>query len=201
MAKVLYIKADAKFDQDSRTFKISDAFINEYKLSNPNDEIIMLDLYEENIGFLPKGQLGELHTPTPGAGKDHPILKYAYQFKEADKYVIAAPFWNLSFPAILKAYIDYITVSGITFAYTAQGPVGLINGDKAVYFVSRGGNYLAEPFSNLEMGERYLNVLLRFLGVKEFNTISADGLDIIGVDVEGIMSEAIQKAKDLAKKF
>jgi FMN-dependent NADH-azoreductase len=65
--------------------------------------------------------------------------KYAYQFAEADKYIIAAPFWNLSFPAILKAYIDYICVTGITFKYTAEGPVGLGQGKKAVHIVARGG--------------------------------------------------------------
>ncbi len=201
MAKVLYIKADAKADNESRTFRISDAFVKKYKEINPDDEIITLDLYEEGIGFLPKGSIDELHTPKPGEGKNHPILKYAYQFQEADKYIIAAPFWNLSFPAILKAYIDYITVAGITFKYTANGPIGSVKGDKAVYIVSRGGNYLAEPFSNLEMGGRYLKVLLSFLGIKKLTTISADGLDIIGNDVEAILAEAIRKAKELATKF
>lgn len=201
MANVLYIKANAKKEGQSRTFKISDAFIEAYQKLNPADEVTTLDLYQENIGFLPIDELAQLHTPKEGEGKDNPILKYAYQFRDADKIVISAPFWNLSFPAILKAYLDYVTVSGITFRYTATGPEGLVKSDKVVYFTSRGGNYLAEPLSNLEMGARYLHTLLSFLGVKDFKTISADGLDIIGNDAEAIVNQTIKEALDAVKTF
>jgi len=65
------------------------------------------------------------------------ILKYAYQFAEADKYTVAAPMWNLSIPPIFKAYIDYITVSGITFKYTEQGFKKENFGDKLKQGLSR----------------------------------------------------------------
>lgn len=201
MSKILYIKANAKEPGQSRTFKISDSFIEEYKKLNPDDEIITLDLYKEGITQLPVGQLAELHVPAPGTGKDHPILKYAFQFLEADKYVIAEPFWNLSIPAILKAYIDYISVTGITFKYTATGPVGLCTGKKAVNIVSRGGDYSSEPAASYEMGDRYLRTILGFLGITDFTTIAAQGLDVMGNDVDAIVGEAIQSAKELAKNF
>ncbi len=201
MEKVLYIKANATLEGESRTFKISDSFIEKYRELHPKDEIITLDLYKEGIDFLPVGELNELHRPKEGTGRDHPILKYAYQFLEADKYVIAAPFWNLSIPAILKAYIDYITVTGITFKYTAEGAVGLCTGKKAVHIVSRGGNYSTEPYSNFEMGDRYLRTILGFLGIKDFTTISAEGLDVIGNDVNAIVEDAVARAKDLAANF
>ncbi len=201
MSKVLYIKANAKEEGQSRTFKISDSFIEEYKKLNPEDEIITLDLYKEGIAPLPFGQLTELHAPAPGTGKDHPILKYAFQFLEADKYVVAEPLWNLSIPAILKAYLDYITVTGITFKYTASGPVGLCTGKKAVNIASRGGNYSSEPFAAFEMGDRYLRTIFGFLGITDYTTISADGLDVIGNDVDAIVGEAINKAKETAKNF
>lgn len=201
MSKVLYIKANAKEPGQSRTFKISDSFIEEYKKLNPEDEIITLDLYKEGITQLPVGQLAELHAPAPGTGKDHPILKYAFQFLEADKYVIAEPLWNLSIPAILKSYIDYISVTGITFKYTATGPVGLCTGKKAVNIASRGGVYSSEPAASYEMGDRYLRTILGFLGITDFKTIAAEGLDVMGNDVDAIVGEVIQSAKELAKNF
>ena len=201
MSKVLYIKANANDKEKSRTYKISDHFIETYKKNNPNDEIITLDLYEEGIDFLPQGQLNELHTPKPGEGLDHPILKYAFQFQEADKYVVAAPFWNLSFPAILKAYIDYICVTGITFKYTENGPVGLCQGKKAAYIVARGGSYSEGPGVAFEMGEKYLRTIFAFLGITDFTTIAAEGLDVIGVDVNKIVENAIEKAQKVAKEF
>lgn len=201
MSKVLYIKANAKKQGESRTFKISDSFIEEYKRLNPDDEIITLDLYKEGIAPLPVGQLAELHIPDPGTGKDHPILKYAFQFLEADKYVIAEPFWNLSIPAILKAYIDYICVTGITFHYTETGPVGLCVGKKAVNIVTRGGDYSAEPAGSYENGDKYLRTILGFLGITDYTTIAGDGLDVIGNDVDTIVGEAIMSAKEVAKSF
>lgn len=201
MSKVLYIKANAKKEGESRTFRISDSFVEEYKKINPNDEIITLDLYKEGIAPLPEGQLAELHVPAPGIGKDHPILKYAFQFLEADKYVIAEPFWNLSIPAILKAYIDYICVTGITFKYTETGPVGLCAGKKAVNITTRGGDYSSEPAASYENGDKYLRTILGFLGITDFKTIAGNGLDVIGNDVEAIVEEAILSAKELAKSF
>lgn len=200
MSKVLYIKANGNSDELSRTFKISECFIEEYKKSNPEDSIITLDLYKEGIEFLPKGSIHDLHKPEEGTGKDHPILKYAYQFLEADKYVIAEPFWNLSIPAILKAYIDYITVNGITFQYTASGPVGLCTGKKAINITSRGGDYTMEPAASFEMGDRYLRTILGFLGIT-VTTISANGLDIIGNDVDAIVGKAMKEAQVEAKSF
>lgn len=198
MSKVLYIKANIKNEGESRTFKVSDSFVEEYKKNNPEDEIITLDLYKENIDFLRADDLGRLFGPKDEESKNNSILKYAYQFADADKYIIAAPMWNLSFPAILKAYIDYVSVSGITFKYTAEGPVGLLNNKKAVHIVSRGGGYDNSPY---EMGDRYLRTILGFFGIKDIETIGIDNLDVIGVNVEEKVEEGIEKATSLAKKF
>ncbi|ELC8350865.1 FMN-dependent NADH-azoreductase [Clostridium perfringens] len=198
MSKVLYIKANIKNEGESRTFKVSDSFVEEYKKNNPEDEIITLDLYKENIDFLRADDLGKIFGPKDEESKNNSILKYAYQFADADKYIIAAPMWNLSFPAILKAYIDYVSVSGITFKYTAEGPVGLLNNKKAVHIVSRGGGYDNSPY---EMGDRYLRTILGFFGIKDIGTIAIDNLDVIGVNVEEKVEEGIKKAISLAKKF
>lgn len=135
MSKVLYIKANIKPEGQSRTFRISDEFVESYKKQHPNDEVVVLDLYKEGIDFLRPEDLGVLFGPKTEESKKHPHLKYAYQFVEADKYIFAAPMWNLSIPAILKAYIDYISVTGITFKYTAEGPVGLCQNKKAIHIV------------------------------------------------------------------
>lgn len=198
MSKVLYIKANIKSEGESRTFKVSDSFVEEYKRNNPEDEIITLDLYKENIDFLRADDLGKLFGPKDEESKNNSILKYAYEFAAADKYIIAAPMWNLSFPAILKAYIDYVSISGITFKYTAEGPVGLLNNKKAVHIVSRGGAYDNSPY---EMGDRYLRTILGFFGIKDIETIAIDNLDVIGVNVEEKVEEGIEKATSLAKKF
>ena len=198
MSKLLYIKANIKPEGESRTFKVSDQFIEEYKKANPNDEVITLDLYEEKIDFLRPADLGRVFGPKTDESKNDPILKYAYQFAEADKYVIAAPMWNLSIPAILKAYIDYISVTGITFKYTAEGPVGLLENKKAVHIVSRGGEYANAPY---EMGDRYLRTILGFFGVTDVQTLAIENLDLMGADVEGKVNEGIKQAEEIVQGF
>ena len=198
MNKVLYIKANIKPEGQSRTFKVSDHFIEEYKRNNPEDEVIELDLYKENINFLRAEDLGELFGPKDESSKNSSLLKYAYQFAEADKYVFAAPMWNLSFPAILKAYIDYISVTGIAFKYTAEGPVGLLQGKKAVHIVSRGGEYGNAPY---EMGDRYLRTILGFFGIADIETIAIENVDVVGINVDEKIEEGINRASLLAKEF
>jgi FMN-dependent NADH-azoreductase len=196
--KVLYIKANPKTDEESRTFRISEHFIREYKKSHPEDEIITLDLYKEDVNFLDAKGVQLKYDP----GKaDDPMLKYALQFKDADKYVFAEPFWNLGIPSILKAYIDYICITKLTFAYTAEGPVGLLKNKKCVNIITRGGAYSEGPFAALEMGDKYLRNILGFLGITDYTTISADMLDVIGVDVERAVGNAMKQAEELAKTF
>lgn len=201
MSKILYIKANAKPEGISRTFKVSDKFIEAYRQSHPNDEVTTLDLYKEDINFLSESDISVVFGPKTDESRKHPILKYTYQFAEADKYVIAEPMWNLSIPSILKAYIDYITVTGITFKYTENGSVGLLQGKKAVNISARGGDYSSEPANMFEMGDRYLRTILGFLGITDFTTITAEGLDIMGQDVDAVVGNAIKRAREAAINF
>lgn len=198
MSKILYIKANPKSDEKSRTFKIADKFLKTYKELHPQDEIIAIDLYKEKVHPLSEDEMNSLRDIKK---RNNPIVNYANQFKEADKYLIAAPMWNLSFPSILKAYIDYIVVSGITFNYTQSGPVGLCTGKKALYIVARGGDYSHGAFADYEMGVRYLKTIFGFMGITDFTTIAANNLDIVGADVDKILAEAYTAAQNAAESF
>ncbi len=200
MAKVLYIKSSPK-GEFSNTNRISDAFINKYKESNPSDEVITLELNELDLKFLSGADLADTFGEKTEASKEHPILKYAYQFLEADKYVFSTPMWNLSFPAVVKAYLDYICVVGITFKYTEHGPVGLCENKKAIHITSRGGDYSNEYTAPLESGDKYLKILLNFLGVKDYTTVAADALDVATNDKEQIIADTIEKANSLVENF
>ena len=63
MSKVLYIKANIKPEGQSRTFRISDEFVESYKKQHPNDEVVVLDLNKEGIDFLIPEDLGVLFCP------------------------------------------------------------------------------------------------------------------------------------------
>lgn len=201
MATVLYIKANPKPDSESRTFRISESFINAYREANPGDQIITHDLYAEGVKPVTAEELDLRLDPKEEGSYANTIYKYAFEFKNCDKIVIAAPMWNLSTPAILKCWLDYIMAVGITFEYTETGPVGLCQGKKAVHIVTRGGMYSEGPASAYEMGDKYLRGIFGFLGITDFTTIAAEMLDVVGIDVEGKVAAAIKQAQEKARNF
>lgn len=113
-----------------------------------------------------------------------PMFDLARQFAAADAVLIAAPFWDLSFPAVLKQYFEQINVRGITFYYTPEGiPTGLCRAKSLTYVTTVGGDYFPEEF-----GAGYVKALAQnFYGIPDFRLIKATGLDIIGADVDAII--------------
>lgn len=113
----------------------------------------------------------------------------AKEFAEADMIVIAAPYWDLSFPSVLKQYIEHINVLGITFEYSPVGiPIGLCKAKKLYYIMTAGGTYVPE-----EYGFGYIKALAQnFYGIKDVELIKATGLDIQGNDPEEIIGKCIK---------
>ncbi len=113
----------------------------------------------------------------------------ARTFADADIIVIAAPYWDLTFPALLKIYLENITVCGVTFYYTEEGiPKGLCRA-KALYYVTTSGGPIIHNF-----GFEYVDTLAKeFYGITDTRFISAEGLDIVGADTDEILDRAIRK--------
>lgn len=201
MSTLLYIKANVKPEGKSRTFMISDAFIKAYQKQNPDDEIQILDLYKEGIGPLKPEDLIHLNCEKTEESRNNPVLKYAYQFYDADKYVFAAPQWNLGFPGILKCYLDYACLSGISFHFDDKGCHGDLHGKKVLHITTLGGDYSVEPLKSWNTADSYLRNLFSLCGVTDFETLAVDRTDIWGEDVEKKISEGIDKACEIAKTF
>lgn len=111
---------------------------------------------------------------------NHRRFDYAHQFAKADLIVVAAPFWDLGFPALLKTYIENISVDGITFYADAAGIHGKSKAKQLLFVTTRGGIYTG---SHLEMGSRYMEALTEFFGIASYRLFLAEGLDAEGVDV------------------
>lgn len=121
---------------------------------------------------------------------DDPLFYEAKRFASADRIVVAAPFWDLSFPAALKQYFEQVNVIGVTFCYTPEGiPKGLCRAKQLDYVTTAGGSYVPE-----EYGFGYVKALAQnFYGIDVVRLISATGLDIFGADPEKILKEAMEK--------
>ncbi|MCQ2419525.1 MAG: NAD(P)H-dependent oxidoreductase [Clostridia bacterium] len=194
MRNVLFVDCCIRGEQ-SRTWDLAQAFLS----ALPADcEVTHLRLTEQALQPL-TGEYFEARQKLLDAGqKDHPRFFYAHQFQQADLIVIAAPFWDLAFPALLKIYIEQISVDGITFCSTAQGLTGLCKAADMVYLTTRGGFYTDD---SMEMGSRYMQALCKFYGTGNYHCIAADGMDVAGFDGKGSLEQARQEARALAAKL
>ncbi len=92
----------------------------------------------------------------------------------ADILVIGAPIYNFSVPASLKAWIDLIARVRLTFRYTDEGPVGLLDGKKAYVLTPSGGVPVG---SAVDFATPYLRHALGFVGIDDVQIIGAQGAD------------------------
>ncbi len=124
-----------------------------------------------------------------------PVFALARQFADADGIVIAAPFWDLSFPTVLKQYFEHINVGGVTFCYTAEGVLkGLCKAKKLYYVTTAGGDLTPDDY-----GFGYVKALAQsFYGIRDVELIKAAGLDIEGADAERIMLDC---QADIVRRF
>ena len=132
----------------------------------------------------------ELRTKLSEAGDfSNPIFDDAKLFASASQIVMAAPYWDLSFPAILKNYVEAVNVVGLTFAYTEDGmPYGLCHASRLIYVTTAGGPIVSDAY-----GYGYISELSHsYWGIRETVCVKAEGLDIIGADVEGILRGTVK---------
>ena len=196
MEKILFVNCCIR-KEASRTKKLVDFFLNELNKTG-NYEITELSLMDEGMTYMSEGffhQRDELLVKKDFA---HPRFRYAHAFAKADKIVVAAPFWDLSFPALLKVYIENLCVEGITFGCNEQGCFGVCKADHLVYVTTRGGFYDQTP---MEIGSKYMEAMCEFFGIQRYDCIAAEGLDMGIRPVEVILEEAMEKAKEMAADF
>ena len=179
---VLFINACAR--PQSRTFSLAERVVKKI-----GGSVEVLDLYDEDIAPLDHETLEKRDKAVQNSDFSDSMFRFARQFSDADEIVIAAPYWDLSFPAALKQYFEQINVSGITFKYTAAGfPVGLCRAEKLYYITTAGGNFFPE-----EYGYGYVKALAQnFYGIKDVELIKAKGLDIEGADEEKILHSCME---------
>jgi len=123
---------------------------------------------------------------------DAPQFRLGNQFREADGIVIAAPFWDLSVPAMLKVYIENISADGITFSTSEEGLTGICKFQWMLFLTTRGGIWEG---SDMEMGSPYMEALSRFFGNGKYYCVAADGTDIVGLDLEEIMEKTLKEVE------
>ncbi|OPA02046.1 FMN-dependent NADH-azoreductase [Bacillus cereus] len=208
MSKVLFIKANDRPIEQAISVQLYEAFIKTYRETYPNDKIVELDLFTENIPYygnklitamLKDGKNSEM---TAEEQKDAEFIsKYVDQFIEADKIVMAFPLWNLTIPAVLQTYIAYLSQPGKMFKYTPEGSVGLMGDKKVALLSARGGVYSEGPLAEIEMANKYVRAMLDMWGVSKITEVIVEGHHQFPDKAAGLAAAGVKNAVKLAKSF
>jgi FMN-dependent NADH-azoreductase len=95
------------------------------------------------------------------------------QVQAADVILVGVPMYNFGVPSQLKAWFDRLARAGITFKYTAEGPVGLLADKPVVLFATRGGLYKDLP---ADSQTPFLKSFFNFIGLQNLHFVYAEGL-------------------------
>jgi FMN-dependent NADH-azoreductase len=213
MSKVLFIKGHPASSATSVSLQLADHFMAAYQDNNPGDTITTIDLYHDDIPLIDAGVLsawdkfraGHPNDVTPAEGaKFHRLKALADQFLAADKYIFAAPMWNLSYPPMVKAYVDAaVVVQDKTFRYSEQGPVPLLRGQgkKALILEASGGQYSGSAMADQTAASNYLKGMLNYVGIDDVKVITAEGMAQTPEKSDAIISAAKAKAVVFAAGF
>lgn len=194
--KLLFIDCCIRDSKESRTKQLCDYFLENLLRLHPEYEQETLVLKDEKFTPLLDEDIKERDFVMQSQDADHSMLRYARQFAKADRILIGAPYWDLSFPSILKVYIEHIFVNGITFGYDGPKAVGRCRADKLMYLQTAGG-FIDED----EPGTVYLKAVCEMLGITEFQRICAQGMDILEIDWDIQWQEALEQAAAAAQNW
>lgn len=203
MKKLLYIVANSKPEEISSSKTVGRALVNSI-LEKYNDvSLEELDLYSEHIPrpkynyFSSRSTLVNaealLKLTVEEQNDVHKMERLCDQFVSASIYIVASPMWSLSFPAVLKDYIDCVIQADKTITFKDEKPEGLLNDRPRtfIYVQSSGANipWIMKPM--LDKGLNYVEDIIKFIGISKFEELLVDGTGTTHID----KYEAIEKAK------
>ena len=187
MGTILYVDACVN-RTTSRTERLARALLE--RLAAGGDQVEELVLEELAIEPLDSASLNERTRLVEAGAFDGPVFDLARQFAQVDEVVFAAPYWDFSFPSKLKVYLEHLCAQGVTFTYSELGiPTGLCRAQR-FHYVTTAGGYIGE----YDFGYEQVRAICElYFGIPAGTRVAAEGLDIVGNDVEAIMAAALSE--------
>ena len=194
MTKTLLQINTSLFSDAGTSSVLANEFVAGWKKHNPAATVIVRDFAKEPVphltaerfqAFITKPEDRDAGQRAEAAYSDALID----ELKRADVIVLGVPMYNFDVPSTLKAYFDHVARAGVTFSYTAQGPVGQLTGKKVYVFASRGGIYAGKPH---DTQTAYLKNFLGLLGITDIELVYAEGLAISAESKAAALAQAKQ---------
>jgi FMN-dependent NADH-azoreductase len=177
MSTILQINTSL-FAGHGQSSQLAQRFVDGYRSRHADARVIVRDVASEPVPHLDAQRFSAFTTPADArSAEQNRVLAYSDalvdELRRADVIVLGLPMYNFGVPSQLKSYFDHIARAGVTFQYTATGPVGLLTGKKAYVFAARGGLYAGTA---LDTQTGYVRDFLTFIGISDIEFVYAEGL-------------------------
>lgn len=172
------LRIDASMRREgSASRAAADALVDALIAADPqswaSDAVIRRDLAEEPIPQVSEAWIGAAFTkPEERTAAQKAALAISdaliAELMSVDVIVIGTPIYNFGAPAALKAWIDQVARVGVTFRYSENGPVGLLEDKKAYVAIASGGTQVGSP---IDFATPWLRHVLGFIGVHDVTSV------------------------------
>ncbi len=171
--------ADALIDRLSKRYEVETIKLSDYDFPVVKDDI----LNERSSGYVPEE-----------------YVQIARKIADADRLVIAAPFWDMSFPSALKVFFENMSLFNVTFASNEKECYGLCKAEKVLYITTRGMNI--KTGDEMEQATPYIKAISKLWGLGELHVIAAENMDYSSEEQKAEkIQNAIKEGRDLCDIF
>ncbi|MEH7076443.1 FMN-dependent NADH-azoreductase [Neobacillus drentensis] len=203
---ILVVKANNRPASEAVSSKMYETFMENLEGVN----VTTYDVFAEDMPYFGQdlfNAFGKLQSGEEMSDVEQRILaakqKAMDALSAADVVVFAFPLWNLTIPAKLQTFIDYVYAAGFTFKYSETGQlISLMNDKKAVILSARGGVYSSPEAAPMEMAATYIkNVVGGVFGMQIVDEVIIEGHNAAPDQAETIIAEGLAKVAEVAKSF
>lgn len=192
MKKLLYIDACIR-DEESRTKRIATPIVEALKEKYDVQTLVINDL---DLAIVQK----ELITKRMNGDIKPQVMKWAESVRDADRIVIAAPFWDMSIPAALKNFLELCSIFDVTFKSDDKTCYGNCKSEKTLYITTRGMDI--DTGDVLDQGTSYLKALAWLWGIGSVQVVSAQNMDYVSnEEIEEKINIAVSRGIEIVKEF
>ena len=192
MKSLVYIDACIR-GFESRTRRIAEPIVEALK---EKYDVHTLCLNELELSIVKKDLIKQRNSGII----DEEVMAWAESIRDADRIVIAAPFWDMSFPAALKNFFELCSIFDVTFKSNEKTCYGNCRAEKLLYITTRGMDI--STGDELEQATPYLKALSWLWGVGPLEVISAQNMDYVSeAEIESKIAQAIKNGLEAVRSF
>jgi FMN-dependent NADH-azoreductase len=205
MKRILWVSSNLH-GVPSHSHSIAQRIVDELKSRIPGAEVVVRDVANQPLPHAGAAFVTGRRLPSDELDADQ--VKsiaasdvFVAELQAADIVVVSAPMHNFSVPSSLKAWIDQIVRPGVTFTYSASGPVGLLRGKQLILVLARGGIYSEGPMQAFDFQQPYLSAVFGFIGMDDIRVVRIEGVAMgeaaLARGVDSARAQADQVVREL----